>query len=36
MLTFEVSKDDIDGWTGKGAVPARPAGAGKKAAPKKQ
>jgi len=33
MITFEVAKDDIEGWTGKGpAGAARPAGA-KKAAP---
>jgi tetratricopeptide (TPR) repeat protein len=31
MLTFEVEAMDIEGWTGKGAVPAR--GAAKKAAP---
>ena len=33
MVTFEVSKDDIEGWTGKGPAGARPAGAAKKAAP---
>ena len=37
MITFKVSKEDIEGWTGKGPAGApRPAGAGKKAAPKKQ
>jgi hypothetical protein len=37
MVTFEVSKDDIEGWTGKGPAGApRAPGAGKKAAPKKQ
>jgi len=35
MLTFEVDKDDISGWTGKGAAGAGRAG-GKKAAPKKK
>ena len=34
MLTFEVSRDDIEGWTGKGPTPPR-TGA-KKAAPKKK
>ncbi len=35
MVTFEVEKDDISGWTGKGpAAPARTGG--KKAAPKKK
>jgi hypothetical protein len=34
MITFEVEAADIEGWTGKGPVPAR-SGAGKKAAPKK-
>ncbi len=33
MLTFAVAREDIDGWTGKGPAGARPAGAGKKAAP---
>ena len=34
MITFEVTPMDLEGWTGKGpAPPARPAGAGKKAAP---
>ena len=33
MLTFEVAPDDLEGWTGKGPAPARPAGAGKKGAP---
>ena len=37
MVTFEVSKDDIEGWTGKGPAGApRPAGATKKAPAKKQ
>jgi hypothetical protein len=36
MITFKVTKEDIDGWTGKGPAGARPAGAGKKAPPKKQ
>jgi hypothetical protein len=35
MVTFEVAKEDIEGWTGKGAAGA-PRPAGKKAAPKKQ
>lgn len=35
MLIFEVAPDDLEGWTGKGPVPARPAGAGKKGATKK-
>jgi tetratricopeptide (TPR) repeat protein len=35
MLTFEVDKDDISGWTGKGPAGAGRAG-GKKAAPKKK
>jgi hypothetical protein len=34
MLTFEVDRDDVEGWTGKGPVPPR-TGA-KKAAPKKK
>lgn len=34
MITFEVSPDDIEGWTGKG--PVAPRTGGKKAAPKKQ
>jgi hypothetical protein len=33
MVTFEVSKDDIAGWTGKGPAGARAPGATKKAAP---
>jgi tetratricopeptide (TPR) repeat protein len=33
MITFEVAPTDIEGWTGKGPAPARPAGAGKKGAP---
>jgi hypothetical protein len=33
MLTFEVEAMDIEGWTGKGPVPARGAGGAKKAAP---
>ncbi len=37
MVTFEVTKEDIEGWTGKGPAGApRAPGAGKKAAPKKQ
>ena len=36
MLTFDVTKDDLEGWTGKGPVGVRPAGAGKKAPPKKK
>ncbi len=36
MLTFAVSKEDLEGWTGKGPAGARPAGAGKKAPPKKE
>jgi hypothetical protein len=35
MVTFEVDPADVEGWTGKGPVPARGVGAGKKAAPKK-
>jgi len=35
MLTFEVSKDDIEGWTGKGPAAAPRPGA-KRAAPKKK
>ena len=35
MLTFEVEKEDISGWTGKGPAGAGRAG-GKKAAPKKK
>ena len=35
MITFEVDPADVEGWTGKGPVPARGTGAGKKAAPKK-
>ena len=33
MLTFEVEAADIEGWTGKGPVPARGTGGAKKAAP---
>ena len=33
MLTFEVEPANVEGWTGKGAPGARPAGAGKKGAP---
>ena len=33
MITFEVAPTDLEGWTGKGPAPARPAGAGKKGAP---
>lgn len=33
MVTFEVSRADIEGWTGKGPAGARAPGAGKKAAP---
>jgi hypothetical protein len=36
MVTFKVTKDDLDGWTGKGPVGARPAGAAKKAPAKKK
>ena len=37
MITFKVTKEDIEGWTGKGPAGApRPPGAGKKAAAKKQ
>jgi hypothetical protein len=36
MITFKVTKDDIEGWTGKGPAGARPAGATKKAPAKKQ
>ena len=36
MLTFEVEKDDIVGWTGKGPAGAGRAGGAKKAAPKKK
>ncbi len=37
MLTFKVTKDDIEGWTGKGPAGVRaPAGAAKKAPAKKQ
>jgi tetratricopeptide (TPR) repeat protein len=35
MVTFEVAKEDIEGWTGKGAA-GTPRPGGKKAAPKKQ
>jgi hypothetical protein len=35
MVTFEVEKDDISGWTGRGPAGAGRAG-GKKAAPKKK
>jgi hypothetical protein len=35
MVTFEVDKDDISGWTGRGPAGAGRAG-GKKAAPKKK
>ena len=34
MITFEVEREDVEGWTGKGPVtPARPRPAAKKAAP---
>jgi len=33
MITFKVTKDDIEGWTGKGPATSRPAGAAKKGAP---
>jgi len=38
MVTFKIAdpKEDIEGWTGKGPVGVRPAGAGKKAPPKKK
>ncbi len=36
MITFKVTKDDLEGWTGKGPAGARPAGAAKKAPAKKQ
>jgi hypothetical protein len=36
MITFKVTREDIDGWTGKGPAGARPAGAAKKAPAKKQ
>lgn len=36
MLTFAVTKEDIEGWTGKGPAVARPAGAAKKAPAKKK
>lgn len=36
MITFKVSKDDIEGWTGKGPAGARSPGAGKKAPAKKK
>jgi hypothetical protein len=36
MLTFAVSKEDIEGWTGKGPAGARAPGAAKKAPAKKQ
>jgi hypothetical protein len=36
MITFKVTKDDIEGWTGKGPAGARAPGATKKAPAKKQ
>ena len=36
MVTFKVTKEDIEGWTGKGPAGARPAGAAKKAPAKKK
>jgi hypothetical protein len=36
MITFKVTKDDLEGWTGKGPAGARPGGATKKAPAKKQ
>jgi hypothetical protein len=36
MLTFAVSKEDLEGWTGKGPAVAHPAGAAKKAPAKKK
>lgn len=36
MITFKVTKEDIEGWTGKGPAAPRPAGATKKAPAKKQ
>jgi hypothetical protein len=36
MLTFEVEKDDLSGWTGKGPAGAGRAGGAKKAPAKKK
>ena len=36
MITFKVSKDDIEGWTGKGPAGAHASGAAKKAPAKKK